>query len=346
MNRPPEATAGPGLARRRERIDRGIAVRSDDVFALESWREMAYLLAPRALPILLLLILGLVASLYWQRVLVSACMFGLLAISWDVLASAGMVSLGQALFFGVGAYIAGVLNHYFGFPPLMTLPLAAVGGGLFCTLTLLPVLRLRGIYFSMVTLILPLMIERVIEATKIFGGTEGISGLTPLPSILVEFGVAFVAVWAALFGFRRLMASDYGLVLKGIKDNDRSVMSGGINIYWFKIQALFISGAVAAFAGAFMTHTYMFVGMPVFALDYSIMPIAAAAVGGMGTLAGPMLGAFILVPLSEFLRGLGGMRTVIYALLLVVFTVGLPEGVFHFIRRKYSQFERWTGVDE
>jgi branched-chain amino acid transport system permease protein len=59
-----------------------------------------------------------------------------------------------------------------------------------------------------------------------------------------------------------------------------------------------------------------------------------------------MLGAFILVPLSEFLRGLGGLRTVIYALLLVVFTVGLPEGVFHFMRRKYTHFERWTGVDE
>ena len=85
--------------------------------------------------------------------------------------------------------------------------------------------------------------------------------------------------------------------------------------------------------------------MPVFALDYSILPIAAAAVGGMGTLAGPLLGCFILVPLNELLRGLGGMRTVIYAVLLVVFTVGLPEGIFHYIKRKYTQFERWVEVD-
>jgi branched-chain amino acid transport system permease protein len=80
--------------------------------------------------------------------------------------------------------------------------------------------------------------------------------------------------------------------------------------------------------------------------DLSILPIAAAAVGGMGTLSGPLLGCLILVPLNELLRGLGGMRTVIYAGLLVVFTVGLPEGVFHYLKRKYTQFERWVEVDQ
>jgi branched-chain amino acid transport system permease protein len=273
-------------------------------------------------------------------------MFALLAVSWDLLASTGMVSLGQALFFGVGAYVAGILNHYFGQPLWVTLPVATVLGGVVCTLILLPVLRLRGIYFAMITLVLPLMVERIIEATGIFGGTEGLSSLTPMPGTGFEFWLSTIAIWGVFFALRRLMASDYGLVLKGIKDNDRAVMSGGINIYWYKAQALFIAGSIGAFAGAFMTHAYMFVGMPVFALDYSIMPIAAAAVGGIGTLAGPMLGAFILVPLSELLRGLHGLRTVIYALLLVIFTVGLPEGIFHFLRRKYHQFERWVEVDQ
>jgi branched-chain amino acid transport system permease protein len=333
------------MKKRKERIDRGIKVRSEDIFALTSWREMLYLSAPRLIPVIVFLVLPLALEDYWQRVLLSVAIFALLAISWDILAQSGMVSLGQALFFGVGAYCSGILNHYFGISPFLTIPIATIAGGVICTILLLPVLRLRGVYFAMVTLIIPLMLERVIEATKIFGGTEGISGLAVIPSKWLELYILMAALLGALFGFRRLMDSDYGLVLKGIKDNDRSVMNAGINIYWFKIEALFIASAVGAFAGAMMTHVYRFVGMPVFALDYSILPIAAVMVGGSGSFAGAVLGAFVLVPLSEALRALGGLRIVFYGVFLVIFVVGLPEGIFHFISRKYQQFERWAEVE-
>jgi len=333
------------LEKRKERVERGIKVRASDVFALTSWREMLYLSAPRLFPVLGFLILPAFLNAYWQKVFLSVAIFALLAISWDILAQSGMISLGQALFFGIGAYCSGIMNHYFGWHPLITLPLATISGGLICTVTLLPVLRLRGVYFSMVTLIIPLMLVRIVEATKVFGGTEGLSGIDPFSSLWIEIYLVAVALLGVLFGFRRMMDSDYGLVLKGIADNDRSVMNAGINIYWFKAQALFISSSIGAFAGAFMTHVYMFVGMPVFALDYSILPIAAAVVGGPGTLAGATLGACILVPLSEILRGIGGLRIVLYGMFLVVFIVGLPEGLFHYIQRKYHQFERWVEVE-
>ena len=332
--------------RRKERIDRGIKVRSDDIFALTSYREMLYVTLPPALPVIALLILPLVLPAYWQKVLISTCVFALLALSWDFLVSVGMVSLGQALFFGVGGYLAGIFDRYAGMPVWMTIPLATLFGGIICTFVLLPVIRLRGVYFSMVTLVIPLMIERIIEATGIFGGTEGLGGLKPFANQWVEIYVISAAVLVVLFGFRRLMTTDYGLVLKAIKDNDRAVMSGGINIYWMKAQALFVAGCVGAFCGAYMSHVYVFVGMPAFALDFSILPLASAVVGGMGTFAGSLLGAFILVPLSEALRGIGGLRTVIYALSLVVFIVALPEGIFHYAQRKYQQFERWVDVDQ
>jgi branched-chain amino acid transport system permease protein len=123
-------------------------------------------------------------------------------------------------------------------------------------------------------------------------------------------------------------------------------MSAGLNIYWYKAQVLFLGASVGSFAGAVGTHLDMFAGMPGFALDYSIMPVAAAVVGGMGTFAGPVLGAFILVPLSEALRALGALRIVFYGLFLVVFVVALPEGLFHYIQRKYHQFERWVEVEK
>ena len=333
------------MKKRKERIDRGIKARSGDIFTLSSWREMLYVAGPRMLPLILFLLLPLFLSPYWQRVMISLAVFAMLAISWDLLAQSGMISLGQALFFGMGAYLSGIINHTWGIHPFIAIPLATVFGGLICTLILLPVLRLRGIYFSMFTLILPLMLVRTIEATKVFGGTEGLSGMSPLPSQWLELYLIIIATLSVLFGFRRLMASDYGLVLQGIRDNDRSVTNAGINIYWFKAQALFLSSAVGAFAGAYMTHVYMFVGMPVFALDYSIMPIASAVVGGVGSFAGAMLGATILVPLSELLRGIGGLRIVLYGLCLVIFIVAIPEGIFHYLQRKYQQVERWVDVD-
>ncbi|MDQ7781311.1 MAG: branched-chain amino acid ABC transporter permease [Desulfomonilaceae bacterium] len=331
--------------RRKERIDRGIKARSDDIFALTSYREMLYVAIPPLLPVIGLLVLPLVLPSYWQKVLIATSIFALLAMSWDFLSSVGMVSLGQALFFGVGAYCSGSLDHYLGLPIWITIPLGTVLGGALCTVLLLPVLRLRGIYFAMVTLVLPLMFERIVEATRILGGTEGLTGLKSFPNDWVELYVIGIVVLVALFGFRRLMSTDFGLVLKAIRDNDRSVMSGGINIYAMKAKALFIAGCTGAFCGAYMTHVYMFVGMPAFALDYSILPLASAVVGGMGTFAGSLMGAFILVPLSEALRGVGGLRTVIYALSLVVFIVALPEGIFHYVQRKYHQIERWVKVD-
>lgn len=316
------------------------------MFALASWHEAAWLVAPRLLPLVGLPLLALALGPYGRKVLVSTLVFALLALSWELLAMTGIVSLGQALFFGLGAYVAGSLSHAFGLPPLLTIPVAVLVGGALGTVLLFPVLRLRRVYFSMVTLVLPLILVRVIEATKVLGGTEGLTGLSPMPGAAAELALAIAAFWLVLFGFRRLSGTDYGLVLHGVRDNDRAVMSAGIDVHRTKAGVVFLASAVAAFAGAFMTHAYMFVGMPVFALDYSILPIAAAVVGGTGSFAGAALGAFILVPLSEALRGFGGLRIVFYALLLVVFTVALPEGVFHYLRRKYEQFERWTDVEE
>jgi branched-chain amino acid transport system permease protein len=332
---------------RRERLDRGIKARCEDIFALSSYKEISYLLFPRVLPVAILLILPLlqrVIGLYWEKVLMNSCIIALLALSWDLMASVGLISLGQALFFGAGAYITGFLNYTFKLPPILTIPLGTLGGAFFCTLLLLPVLRLRGVYFAIVTLTLPLLLARFIETTKILGGTEGMSALSPLPNIWVELYVPVLALLICLFGFRRLINEDYGLVLQGIRDNDRAVMSGAINIYWFKAQAIFIAGVAGAFAGAFMTHYSQVVGMAAFAMDYSILPLTAAVLGGVGTFAGPTIGAFILNPLSESLRVVGSWRVVFYSAILIICVVGLPEGVFHYIRRKYHQFERMVEV--
>ncbi|MBW1819018.1 MAG: branched-chain amino acid ABC transporter permease, partial [Deltaproteobacteria bacterium] len=169
--------------RRKERLDRGIKVRTDGLYALMSWRELGYLTLPR-----LVLIVGMLAlpflmpSMYWQRVISIVCIYALLALSFDFLAHfLGLVSLGGAFFIGVGGYLSAMLNTYLGLPIFVTIPVATLAGAAFCTLALLPCLPLRGVYFAIVTLMYPLFMARLIEALNIFGGTEGIMGVASFP---------------------------------------------------------------------------------------------------------------------------------------------------------------------
>ena len=331
--------------KRQERLDRGIKVRTEGLYALTSWREMGYLLAPRAFFIFGLLLLPLLVDSYWQRVLCIAGVYALLALSFDFLAEyVGLVCLGGAFFVGCGGYTAGLLNHYLGWSPFFTIPIATVIGAVISTLILLPCLRLRGVYFAIVSFMFPLLIVNIIIALNIFGGTEGISALATLPNIWFDQYLIFAAVISALFVMRRLVNEDIGLIFRSIKDNDQAVRASGISITLYKTKAVFIASLMGCFGGAYLSHQYGWLGISLFAMDFSILPIAATVMGGAGTLVGPVLGAFMLTPLSEALRGFGQLRVVLYCLILMGFIVYKPEGIMNYLQRKYHQFEHWKEV--
>jgi branched-chain amino acid transport system permease protein len=331
---------------RKERLDRGIKIRSDGLYALMSWRELLYLVLPRLVLIVGLLILPFaVPGMYWQRVISIVCIYALLALSFDLLAHfVGLVSLGGAFFIGTGGYIAAILNTSLGLPPLVSIPVATLVGAVICTLCLLPCLPLRGVYFAIVTLMYPLLLMRVIEALNIFGGTDGILGISSFANRWVEqyFIIAMLLIF--LFGIRRLVNLDLGLVLRAVKDNDQAVRASGMSITYYKTIAVFIAAAMGCLGGAYLVHIYMWAGLSMFALDFSILPIAATVIGGAGTLVGPVLGAFILVPISELLRAFGTLRIAFYAIILIAFIVFRSEGLMVYAQRKYHQFERWVKV--
>lgn len=332
--------------RRKERIDRGIKVRTDGLYAVMSWRELSYLTLPRIVLIVGMLILPFVMpSMYWQRVISIVCIYALLAVSFDLLAHfVGLVSLGGALFIGVGGYLSAIMNTSFGFPPLLAIPIATIAGGGICTLLLLPCLPLRGVYFAIVSLMYPLAMTRVIEALDILGGTDGIMGIDSFPNRWIEQYFVILMVLLFLFGVRRLVNLDLGLVMRAVKDNDQAVRASGMSITFYKAVAVFISSAMGCLGGACIVHIYMWSGMSLFALDFSILPIAATVIGGAGTLVGPVLGCLILVPVSELLREFGTLRIVFYSLILVGFIVFRSEGIMVYGQRKYHQIERWVKV--
>jgi branched-chain amino acid transport system permease protein len=332
---------------RKERLDRGIKVRTDGVYAVSSWQEIGYLLAPRLLFIIGFLALPLLLTPfpYWQRVVSIICIYALLAIGFDFLANyVGLVSLGGGFYIGVGAYITALMNTHWGVPPIVTIPVATVLGAVVCTVLFIPCLPLRGVYFAIVSLMYPLLAARVIEALDIFGGTDGLIGVAGLPSGWVEQYLLIVSVIVIVFGLRRLRNEDVGLVFKGVKDNDQAVKASGINITTYKAFAVCIASALGCMGGAILAHIYMWAGISQFALDFSIIPIAATVVGGGGTLIGPVLGCLILVPISEILRDFGTLRIAVYALILTGFIVFKSEGVMIYMTRKYQQFERWVEI--
>ncbi len=333
--------------KRKERIDRGIKVRSETLYALSSWEEIGYLITPRVLFIAAFLLMPILLSPwpYWSRVGLSMCILALLAISFDFLANyVGLVCLGGAFFYGVGGYTSALLNTQLGLPPMLAIPIATLIGAFLCTAMLAPCLPLRGIYFAIVTLMYPLLMTRLIEAMDILGGTEGFRGIEGFSSPWTEqYGLIF-GLFFFLFGLRRLVNEDQGLVIRAVKDNDQSVRASGISVTWTKTKAVFLASLPGCFAGAYYIHMYSNVGISAFALDLSIMPIAATVIGGGGTLIGPVIGAALLVPLSEALRDFGSLRIVVYALVLTGFVVFRSEGIMNVVSRKYQQFERWVKV--
>jgi len=332
---------------RRERIDRGLKVRTEGIYAISSLEEIAYLVGPRLLLIVGLLLLPVILDLapYWKRVVNIMCVYGLLALAFDFLANyVGLVCLGGALFIGVGGYLSAIFNVYLSIPFYLSIPLATVIGAFLCTVIIMPCLPLRGVYFAIVTLLYPILFSRIIEALNIFGGTNGISSVESFPSQYLEQYTIIVVMLLVLFGMRRLVSQDVGLVLRGVKDNDQSIRASGINLTYMKSMAVFIAALMGCFAGAYIAHLYMWAGISLFALDFSIIPIAAVVMGGGGTLVGAVIGCLILVPLSEILRAFGTFRIVIYCVALTGFIVFKSEGLMVYLQRKYHQFERWAKV--
>ena len=332
--------------KRRERLDRGVKVTTDTIYAVSSWKEMIFLLAPRALLIAALLCAPLAApNLYWQKVICILGVYALLAVGFDFLSHfVGLVCLGGALFIGVGGYISGICNYYLQLPIALSIPIGTLCGALICTLLLLPTLSLRGIYFAIVTFAYPLMIERVLSAANVIGGTDGITGLAIFHGIWTSQYIIIGALLFSTFALRRLVNEDIGMVFRGVKDNDQAIRASGINIIRYKALAVFIAALMGCFGGACLAHLYGWVGISLFAMDFSIFPLVATAVGGPSTLVGPLIGCIILVPVSEALRAFGSLRIVAYSMILVISLAYLREGLLNWVIKKYEKSEHWTGV--
>jgi len=269
-------------------------------------------------------------NLWFVRILIIANLFAVYALSWNLLVGyTGQISFGHAFFFGGGAYASVVLNKYLGIP----VPLAICASGVMCGAAGLllgyPCLRVRGVYLALMTWAFPLiLIGFVMYFGEIFGREMGISGYDGLSSSYnVNYYASLGLIVLAMVLKLAIVNSRFGLIIRGIRDNEVLAESVGIHVSRYKVLMFALSGLIAGVSGAFYAHFFKSITPELLAVDMSILVIIMVIVGGLGSAVGPVMGAFMVTFLNNYLLYINELRMMIYALALIVILFIRPQGL-------------------
>lgn len=264
------------------------------------------------------------------------------ASAWNIVGGyAGQVSIGHAIFFGIGAYSAVLGYHYLGWPPILGVPAGMVVSALVAATIGVPTLRLSGHYFSMATIAVAELARVLVTTSDALGGAQGLTGPTiprtvldlsftsAMPYYYIFLGVLTVILWLTW----RIENSRMGFYLRAIKDSERAARSLGVAAGRSKLYAYMLSAALTALAGGLYLTMFGFVD-PESGLGIliSVKMLIMAALGGAGLLFGPLVGALILVPLEEISNSLlggkgAGLTFVVYGAIIIVIARFLPSGL-------------------
>jgi branched-chain amino acid transport system permease protein len=274
-------------------------------------------------------------SAYLLHLAILAGIYIILAVSLNlVIGYAGQVSLGHAAFFGIGAYASTLAALNWHFPFLLAALAAMLFTGIWGLGLGLPTLRLKEDYLAIVTLGFGVIVDLVMRNLEITGGPDGIVGI-PSPVILglsfrppslylllVGLGVALTLLFTYL-----LVNSYHGRALRAIRDHETTAQVMGINSPAYKVAIFVLSAALAGLAGSLFAHYLKHINYESFGLHTSILILCMVVVGGMGSVAGSVVGAIILTALPETLRQFQAYQDLIYGGLLVALLVWRPQGL-------------------
>lgn len=290
---------------------------------------------------------------YQRHVVVMVFIYALMAQGWNLLAGfCGQISLGQAVFFGIGAYSAGFLYAQYGVSPWIGMLVGVVLSVVVALGIGIPTFRLRGHYFAIATLVIGEIGQTLMLNWDLVGGATGVWIPIDRESPWVSFqfhenklpnyyiGLAFLA--AACFVVAWLDRSKAGLYFRAIRDEPDAARSLGVDITRYKLLAISISAAFTSIAGTqFAQYVLVIDPETVFPLLLSILVVLMTMLGGLGTLWGPIIGAGVLFPLSEATRvwfgGTGGAEDLmIYGVLILLISIFYPGGLIALFRRLFT----------
>jgi branched-chain amino acid transport system permease protein len=319
---------------------------------------------PRLLSFLLLLLLLAFpitnAPSHILLILVSVNLMAIFGASWDLLVGrTGQMSLGHALFFGIGAYTTAILNVYTDLPILATIPVGillsfvtAVGIGYIT-------LRMRGPYLALVSMAFPLILLGAIFYFKdITGGERGITALsrffpylTLYEQRLAEYFLTLILLLVSAVILYKVANSHTGIAMLSILDDELASKACGINVTKYKVMALAISGIFASLAGSVYAHVMRAVSVAALMVDLSFMAVIMTILGGIGTIYGPIAGAFIVQLLDRYFLAdvivvSSEWRFLIYIAVVIILVIKWPRGAARFVTDELEDLEKAREIEE
>jgi len=288
----------------------------------------------------------LVTNSYYQLMLTLVLVWAVMGCSWNIFSGySGLVSFGHAAFFGLGAYAVALLFVKGGISPWLGIPAAMLVGALAGLLVGYPTFRLRGHYFALALLAYPLTLLYLFE----WLGYQEIS--LPLKrgngAVYMQFqdqrwyvAISLVLLAAALMVAYRIRNSRFGLALTAIKQNEAAAEASGIDTLRWKLRAIMVSGAMAGAAGGLYAVVLLVITpQTVFGLLTSAQALIVTIFGGVGGIWGPLLGAGVLIPMSEILHSelgnrLPGIQGVVFGAALILMMLFSPNGIAAALRRR------------
>ena len=269
--------------------------------------------------------------------LMNALCFAIFACAFNLLLGyTGLLSFGHAAFMGSAAYVTGWLVRSAGWSPEAGVLAGTLGAALLGLLVGLVAIRRQGIYFAMVTLAMAQMIYFICLQVPYTGGEDGLQGVPrgnllgvlPLSNDLVMYFLVLAIFVGVFLGVTRIVHSPYGQVLKAIRENEPRAISLGYDVDRYKLLAFVLSTAIAGLAGSVKTLVLGFATLSDVHWSLSGEVVLMTLLGGMGTFAGPAIGAFTIIGLQNFLADrVGSWVTVIIGAIFVFCVIAFRKGI-------------------
>jgi ABC-type branched-subunit amino acid transport system ATPase component/ABC-type branched-subunit amino acid transport system permease subunit len=297
-------------------------------------------LSPRKSAILgvivfLLFIPQIVPNVYYLRLIQIACIFGIIAVGLDLLVGhTGLISLGHAGLFAIGAYTSSLLALKLGFSFWLAFPSAIATSAFIGLLLGIPSFRLAGVYLAMTTIALNIIVHKaIILMPELTRAAEGLQNI-PMPrlgsftmNVNNYYYLILLFFLVTLYLMRNFYRSSWGKVITCIRESELAAQFMGNSLYRYKLLVFVLSAAITGMAGSLFAHLMGYINEPSFTWENSVLMLLMVIVGGRRELLGPVVGALLLIWLPQFVQRWDQYRHIVYGIMIIFFLLAAPAGI-------------------